>query len=339
MLDECPPTGAAGTGRSQSAVQQLADGDDTDRALLIAQELLDRRRSHASLQIDQEIGVDQEGHGSLGGPTASRAARTSAAKSWSGRGALATRARKLSADISLAVGGAMIATGAPLRVTSTSSPAATRLSTSEKARAASVAVIRVMQGTYQINQSQPLAREPWLVLAFSRYRNYKEIVGILPTMAYVTARRSGGWELREARNTERGPRSRTLASFRTLTPVVIDLAIRRSESALTEADVRRAANRAGAPIARSNASAAGAALLAELAAGRRPSPPVARLLVEALSSPGGTPSDPERDVAGWIGATFEERGHALYDLLLLTDRLPVRPRRSTFSFPRIQSSP
>ena len=40
----------------------------------------------------------------------------------------------------------MTATGAPLRVTSTTSPDATRLSTSEKLRAASVAVMRVTRG-------------------------------------------------------------------------------------------------------------------------------------------------------------------------------------------------
>lgn len=46
----------------------------------------------------------------------------------------------------------MTATGAPLRVTSTTSPEATRLSTAEKLRAASVAVMRVTARSYQINQ-------------------------------------------------------------------------------------------------------------------------------------------------------------------------------------------
>ena len=46
----------------------------------------------------------------------------------------------------------MTATAAPLRVTSTSSPVATRLRTSEKLRATSVAVIRDIREQYQINQ-------------------------------------------------------------------------------------------------------------------------------------------------------------------------------------------
>ncbi|HEY7952209.1 MAG TPA: hypothetical protein VID70_04425 [Solirubrobacteraceae bacterium] len=39
----------------------------------------------------------------------------------------------------------------------------------------------------------------------------------------------------------------------------------------------------------------------------------------------------------WIGATPQERGEALRDLLLLTDRLPVGPRRAAeSSFPRLR---
>lgn len=70
-----------------------------------------------------------------------RWARTSSAKSLSGRGALAISARKRSADRSCALGGPITATEAPLRVNSISSPAATRVNSSEKFRAASVAVM------------------------------------------------------------------------------------------------------------------------------------------------------------------------------------------------------
>lgn len=79
------------------------------------------RRRLAALELDQQIGVDQEGHGSPGAPTLSRAACTSAAAPAYGE------------------------SGAPLRVTSTTSPEATRLSTSEKLRAASVAVMRLLE--------------------------------------------------------------------------------------------------------------------------------------------------------------------------------------------------
>ncbi len=56
-----------------------------------------------------------------------------------------------SAEISVDLGAEITATAAPLRVTSISSPLATRLRTSEKLRAASVAVIRVTHKEYQIN--------------------------------------------------------------------------------------------------------------------------------------------------------------------------------------------
>ncbi|MEX2193779.1 MAG: hypothetical protein WD844_00705 [Thermoleophilaceae bacterium] len=139
--------------------------------------------------------------------------------------------------------------------------------------------------------------------------------------------------------TDRGPRSRTLASFRTLTPEVIEHARRRAERPLSDADVRQAARCAGAPIAKSPVTAAAASLLAELAAGHRPPPAVARLLSEAVSSSDEGPSDSERAVAPWIAAGAEERGHALRDLLLLADRFPGPSRRGALVFPRIRSTP
>lgn len=163
-------------------------------------------------------------------------------------------------------------------------------------------------------------------------------MGNIPTIAYVTTRKGGRWELRQARTTDRGPRSRTLASFGVLTPEVIRLARRRSERPLTEAEIRRAARRAGAPVAKEAASAAAATLLAELAAGRSPPPPVMRILAEALPGSDEGPTEPERAVAPWLVATPEERGDALRDLLLLADRLPTPRRPSVLSFPRIESS-
>lgn len=157
-------------------------------------------------------------------------------------------------------------------------------------------------------------------------------------MAYVVRRPSGSWELRESRSTEAGPRSRTLASFRTVTPEVVELARRRAGAPLSAAELRRAASRAGAPIASSVPTAAGATLLAELAAGRRPSAAVRRLLVDALSSSEEVPSDGERAAAPWIAASAEQRGEALRDLLLLADRLPARARAAASRFPRIESS-
>ena len=75
----------------------------------------------------------------------------SSANSASGAGADAINSRNRSAEISRDFGGEITATAAPLRVTSISSPFATRLSSSEKLRAASVAVILVTTEEYQIN--------------------------------------------------------------------------------------------------------------------------------------------------------------------------------------------
>lgn len=75
----------------------------------------------------------------------------SLANAASGAGAAAISSRKRSAEITRDTGGEIKATAAPLRVTSISSPFATRLSSSEKLRAASVAVIRVTRAEYQIN--------------------------------------------------------------------------------------------------------------------------------------------------------------------------------------------
>jgi hypothetical protein len=53
----------------------------------------------AFLQVDQEIGIDQDGHGSPGGPALARTRRSSAPKSASGLGPVASSSRKRSAEI------------------------------------------------------------------------------------------------------------------------------------------------------------------------------------------------------------------------------------------------
>jgi hypothetical protein len=154
-------------------------------------------------------------------------------------------------------------------------------------------------------------------------------------MAYVVARPGGRYELREAASTKRGPRSRTLASFRELTSDVVEHARTRANTPLSDREVRRAAARAGAPIALARPDAAAAALLAELGRGRRPTPRIARVLAaelaatEAQDSP--PPSHEERAAAAWLAATPAARGKTLEDLLLLTDSLPAsRPGDLTF---------
>jgi hypothetical protein len=158
-------------------------------------------------------------------------------------------------------------------------------------------------------------------------------------MAYIVSRNTGAWEIRESRNTEAGPRSRTLAAFRTLTPETIERARGRSSRPLDARELRNAARRAGAPVAAPSPDRAAGELLAELAAGRHPRPALARLLVDALRADGAPPAGNAEAAATWIAASPQQRGETLRELLLLVDHLPhirapERPR-----FPRIASRP
>lgn len=77
-------------------------------------------------------------------------------------------------------------------------------------------------------------------------------------MAYVVARRSGRFEIRESLHTAKGPRSRTLAGFSTLTDDVLSAAARRAQRPFDSDAVLRSGRRAGArvEIARSGSSRA-----------------------------------------------------------------------------------
>jgi hypothetical protein len=69
VLDERAPPGPDCPCRAQDAVEQFADRDDADQSFLVAERVIHRRRFISALEVDQEIGVDQAGHGSPGGPT------------------------------------------------------------------------------------------------------------------------------------------------------------------------------------------------------------------------------------------------------------------------------
>jgi hypothetical protein len=140
MLDEGPPPVPARTRGAERSVEQLADGDHADRALLRPGQSLEVRGSLFPLPVDQDIGVDQDGQELSGGPTDRRSSRTALANSSSTAGAEAKSSRKCSGDASRTLGGTITATGMPARDTSISSPFATRFSTSEKRRATSVAL-------------------------------------------------------------------------------------------------------------------------------------------------------------------------------------------------------
>jgi hypothetical protein len=126
-----------------------------------------------------------------------------------------------------------------------------------------------------------------------------------------------------------------LATFRELTPEVLNKVMARASTPIKEADLVASAARAGAPVALPQADRAARRLVKELATGDRPSPALRMFLRAALAEKRRIP-----DSARWIGATMTERAQALVDLLGLVDALPVtrRDRRGELRYPRLDSS-
>jgi hypothetical protein len=153
-------------------------------------------------------------------------------------------------------------------------------------------------------------------------------------MAYVVARGHGRFEVRESARTERGPRARTLAAFRELTPEVLAAARAKARSGFDEEALRDAARRMGAPVAAPVADAAASELYRELARGARLRPALARLIAAQLN-PGERPSDAELAAGEWLGRSAEERGRVLVDLLGLADAIPKRRREPELRFPPV----
>lgn len=163
-------------------------------------------------------------------------------------------------------------------------------------------------------------------------------------MAFVVATKQGRFEIRESASTPRGPRSRTLASFRELDDSVVEKAREKAVKAIDDAELRRAARRVGAPVARPAADRAARELIAELGKGRRPDPTLRRMLLDLLQpgrADGAAPpldSEAEFGVAEWMASSLEERGKALVDLLLLADAVPHDGRKGKpLRFPRLDS--
>lgn len=164
-------------------------------------------------------------------------------------------------------------------------------------------------------------------------------------MAFVVPSRSGRFEIRESENTSRGPRSKTLASFRELTEDVIEQARAKAATPPNAEELRRAARRAGAPVAREPIEQAARELIAELAKGSRLDPTLRQILTELLErgyreSRGPSPrNEAARAVSTWMAATTEEKGRALMDLLLLADAFPSGGRKGkSLDFPKLNST-
>lgn len=154
-------------------------------------------------------------------------------------------------------------------------------------------------------------------------------------MAYVVKRPSDRFEIRESESTPRGPRARTLASFRELSDDVLDRAAARARRRLDRARLRARAVALGAAVAPPEAATAAHRLLRAVGRGDRPPPGVGRLLARALAhEPGHMPADHLEAMLPWLAADDAERSRSLVDLLDLADALPVRPR-GALRFPRL----
>lgn len=164
-------------------------------------------------------------------------------------------------------------------------------------------------------------------------------------MAYVVATQPGRFEVRESKATEKGPRSRTLVSFRELTDEVIEKVQASAAKPPTAEELKRAALKAGAPLQDSELDEATKKALRRIASGDRPRPLLRRLLLDALlgengAQPSGSTrpvSDAARSASEWIGVAPEARAQALRDLLELADALPIRGRPHEIGFPRLKS--
>jgi len=164
------------------------------------------------------------------------------------------------------------------------------------------------------------------------------VVGKLATMAFVVTKPNGSWEVRESRRTPDGPRSRSLATFRDLTPEVIERVQERASTPVDTEDLRRRALRAGAPVAESEVDRAAAILLRETYFNRRPRPALEKLLVDTFAGQDSPPVSHEAErMKLWTGASKEDRARALVELLDLGDALPKRRRSTRSAFPRIGS--
>lgn len=164
-------------------------------------------------------------------------------------------------------------------------------------------------------------------------------------MAFVVPTKRDRFEIRESANTPKGPRSRTLVSFRELDDTVVEKARKKAAKAIDAAELKRAARRAGAPVALPPADRAARELIAALGKGHEPDPILRRMLLDLLRdghSDGPMRSreqEAEHAVAEWMAASPRQRGRALVDLLLLADALPHGGRKGKpLLFPRLNST-
>ncbi len=159
-------------------------------------------------------------------------------------------------------------------------------------------------------------------------------------MEFVVKRPERRFEIRESESTPRGPRARTLVTFRELTDEVLDVAAERSRGSLDRARLKARAIALGAEVGPSVMQLAAHQLITAHARGERLPVAVRDLLqhvldVEASATAHDEPTDHLASMLQWIGATEDDRAIALADLLELADALPA-PRRGALRYPRFE---
>jgi hypothetical protein len=142
-------------------------------------------------------------------------------------------------------------------------------------------------------------------------------------MAYLYVRRNGRVEIREAHSTPRGPRSRTLVSFKgPLSEEHLDRAELAATRGFARAALCRRAEELGVRVERASADSCAHALIAGLRSGARLDPVLVGLLRTRLDElPAAPAPDDVGDVVEWLGASDHERGRALRDVLRLYDQI------------------
>lgn len=155
-------------------------------------------------------------------------------------------------------------------------------------------------------------------------------------MAYVVSKPNGNWEVRESFRTGNGPRSRTLASFRELTPEIEKRIASRSSVPLDIEDLREKARQSGATV-RTEADRLAGKLLRMATRGELPSKHLRTLLRDELAGDEGLPHEIDR-MKAWAGASPQERNKALVELLGVGDALPAsQTSGKALRFPPIRS--
>jgi hypothetical protein len=160
-------------------------------------------------------------------------------------------------------------------------------------------------------------------------------------MTTLVRRSDGRFELRESRWTKQGPRARTLAIFRELTPEVFDHADARAGRPVNREAIIARAHEIGLHVKRVLGSDDAPALVSRAESGTL-WPTHARAVQEAIRGLDPPPlPDHLEAMIQWMGADDSLRARTLVDLLGLAHAIVLHReplRRGPLRFPRLPSA-